>query len=82
MCSTIMDPTAGTFAGSTVEPIDVLTIHITLEDILIPTPMGDIIDPIMEDIIVRTNFRALSWQSYRRILVTEGVRRQRLELPI
>jgi hypothetical protein len=83
MCSTIMDPTAGTFAESTVEPIDMLTIHITMEDILIPTPMGDIIDPIpMEDIIVRTNFRALSWRSYRRILVTEGVRRQRLELAI
>jgi hypothetical protein len=53
MCSTIMDPTAGTFAESTVEPIDKLTIHITMEDILIPTPMGDIIDPIpMEDIII------------------------------
>ena len=30
---------------------------LTMEDIIIPTHMGDIIDPIpMEDIIVRTNF--------------------------
>jgi len=35
-----MDPTVGTFAGSIVEPIDVLTmdIHILMEDILL-TPM-------------------------------------------
>ena len=35
-----MDPTVGTFAGSIVEPIDVLTmdIHIPIEDILL-TPM-------------------------------------------
>ena len=35
-----MDPTVGTFAGSIVEPIDVLTmdIHIPMEDILL-TPM-------------------------------------------
>jgi hypothetical protein len=53
MHSTIMDPTVGTFAGFIVEPIDVLTmdIRITMEDIIIPTPMEDIIDPI-----VRTNF--------------------------
>jgi len=50
-----MDPTVGTFAGFIVEPTDVLTmdIHITMEDIIdhpitmediiIPTPMGDII---------------------------------------
>jgi hypothetical protein len=55
MHSTIMDPTVGTFAGFIVEPTDVLTmdIHITMEDIIdhpitmediiIPTPMGDII---------------------------------------
>jgi len=56
MHSTIMDPTVATFAGSIVELIDVLTmdIHIIMEDIITPTPMGDIID--MEDIIVRTNF--------------------------
>jgi hypothetical protein len=64
-----MDPTVGTFAGSIVERIGVLTMDIltlmgditgppiTMEDTIIPTPMGDIIDPIpMEDIIVRTNF--------------------------
>ena len=44
MCSTIMDPTEGTFAGFIVEPIDVLTtdIHIRMEDIPL-TPMEDII---------------------------------------
>ena len=68
MCSIIMDPTVGTFAGFIVEPIEVLTMDIRIpmgdiidpirmEDIIIPTHMGDIIDPIpMEDIIVRTNF--------------------------
>jgi hypothetical protein len=65
MCSTIMDPTVGTFAGSIVEPLT-MDIPITMgdiidpipmEDTIIPTHMADIIDPIpMEDIIVRTNF--------------------------
>jgi hypothetical protein len=54
MCSTIMDPTEGTFAGFIVEPIDVLTtdIHIRMEDIPL-TPMEDILLTPMEDIIVR-----------------------------
>jgi len=48
MHSTIMDPTVVTFAGSIVEPIGVRTMdihitmedtdHITMEDIIIPTP--------------------------------------------
>jgi len=44
-----MDPTVGTFAGSIVAPIDVLTmdIHIPMEDIL-PTPMEDILLTPME----------------------------------
>ena len=50
MHSTTMDPTAGTFAGFIVEPIDVLTMD--MEDIL-RTPMEDIIRTPMEDIIVR-----------------------------
>jgi hypothetical protein len=49
-----MDPTAGTFAGFIVEPIDVLTTD--MEDI-IRTPMEDIMEDIIrirtEDIIVR-----------------------------
>jgi hypothetical protein len=62
MCSTIMDPTEGTFAGFIVEPIDVLTtdIHIRMEDIpltpmedILLTPMEDILLTPMEDIIVR-----------------------------
>ena len=38
------NPTVGTFAGFTVEPIDVLTmvLHIPMEDILL-TPMEDIL---------------------------------------
>src|SRR6516165_8605584 len=46
-----MDPTVGTFAGSIVAPIDVLTmdIDIPMEDIL-PTPMEDILLTPMEDI--------------------------------
>ena len=54
MHGTIMDPTAGTFAGFIVEPIDVLTMD--MEDIP-PTPMEDITEDILrtrtEDIIVR-----------------------------
>jgi hypothetical protein len=49
-----MDPTAGTFAGFIVEPIDVLTTD--MEDIP-PTPMEDILRTPMEDItedILRT----------------------------
>ena len=44
-----MDPTVGTFAGSIVEPIDVLTmdIHIPMEDIL-RIPMEDILLTPME----------------------------------
>ena len=48
MHSTIMDPTAGTFAGFIVEPIDVLTMD--MEDIL-RTPMEDTLLTRMEDII-------------------------------
>ena len=48
MHSTIMDPTAGTFAGFIVEPIDVLTTD--MEDIP-PTPMEDILRTPMEDIM-------------------------------
>jgi hypothetical protein len=48
MHSTIMDPTVGTFAGSIVEPIDVLTMD--MEDIIL-TRMEDIILTRMEDII-------------------------------
>jgi hypothetical protein len=54
MHGTIMDPTAGTFAGFIVEPIDVLTMD--MEDIP-PTPMEDILRTPMEDItedILRT----------------------------
>ena len=48
-----MDPTVGTFAGSIVAPIDVLTmdIDIPMEDIL-PTPMEDILLTPMEDILL------------------------------
>ena len=48
MHGTIMDPTAGTFAGFIVEPIDVLTMD--MEDIP-PTPMEDIPPTPMEDIL-------------------------------
>ena len=54
MHGTIMDPTAGTFAGFIVEPIDVLTMD--MEDIP-PTPMEDILRTPREDItedILRT----------------------------
>jgi len=48
-----MDPTVGTFAGSTVEPIEVLTmeIHIPMEGIL-RIPMEDILLTPMEDILL------------------------------
>ena len=48
MHSTIMDPTAGTFAGFIVEPIDVLTMD--MEDIIL-TPMEDTLLTRMEGII-------------------------------
>ena len=56
-----MDPTVGTFAGSIVEPIDVLTmdIHIPMEDIL-RIPMEDILRIPMEDILL-TPMEATGW---------------------
>ena len=56
-----MDPTVGTFAGSIVAPIDVLTmdIDIPMEDIL-PTPMEDILLTPMEDILL-TPMEAMGW---------------------
>ena len=52
----IMDPTVGTFAGSIVEPTDLLTedIHLLTEDILLPLlPASEDILPASDNIPVR-----------------------------
>jgi hypothetical protein len=68
-----MDRTVGTFAGSIVEPIDVLTmdIHIPMGDIL-RIPMEDILRIPMEDILL-TPMEATGWATAWAMEATEAM---------
>jgi hypothetical protein len=79
----IMDPTVGTFAGSIVEPTDLLTedIHLLTEDILLPLlPASEDILPASDNIPVRFTVGIVIRKAISSCLHTDAVSGERVSL--